>query len=292
MLATLAERPRDLLVAGHVNVDRFLSVARFPPADRTVPVRSTRSALGGPAATLALVASGYGVRTGLVATIGEDFPADFRARLERAEVDLRSLETIRGWPTPTCYIVVDRRGVQRTLIVQGPMGASQGRTPSDGSLREYAWLHVTTGPPDRHLRLIRRARGAGVRVAVDPAQEIHYRWDAGRFRRLLAGAEILFGNRAEIARAVRLAGVRDPSGLLARVPLVVRTEGPNGVTAFARGGRIHLRAPRPRAVRSLVGSGDAFRAGFYSGWFAGQPLERCLDAGVRSAGRWIVEGAG
>lgn len=287
MLEPLAERPRDLLVAGHVNVDRFLSVAAFPPADRTVPVLSTRNALGGPAATLALVASGYGVRTGLVATIGEDFPTEFRARLERAEVDLRGLETIRGWSTPTCYIVVDRRRGQRTLIDQGPMGTSEGRPPSDGWLREYSWLHVTTGPPDRHLRLLRQARSAGVRVAADPAQEIHYRWDPGRFRALLAGAEILFGNRSEIARAVRLAGVRDPAGLLARVPMVVRTEGSNGATAFAPGGRTHVRAPRPRVVRSLVGAGDAFRAGFYSGWFAGQALERCLDAGVRSAGRWI-----
>jgi nucleoside kinase len=287
MAAALEERPRDLLIAGHVNVDRFLSVAAFPPSDRTVPVVDARAALGGTAANLALVASGYGVRTGLVATVGDGFPQSFRARLAEAGVDLRGLDVVEGVSTPTCYIVVDRRGAQRTLIDQGPMGPSDGVPLSTEVIREYSWLHVTTGPPDRFLRLVRQARNSGLRVAADPAQEIHYRWDARRFRALLSESEILFGNRAEIARAVRLADARDPMDLLSRVPLIVRTEGGSGVTAFSRSGRIHVRARRPPVVRSIVGAGDAFRGGFYAGWFGGQSLERCLAAGVRAASRWV-----
>ena len=287
MAESLEERPRDLLIAGHVNVDRFLTVSTFPAPDRTVPVSSTRIALGGPAANLARIASGYGVRSGIVATIGDGFPEEFLEELVRAQVDVRSLERVAGRSTPTCYITVDRRGGQRTLIDQGPMGSSVGGPLDEDILREYSWLHVTTGPPDRHLRLIRQARAAGLKVAVDPAQEIHYRWDSRRFATLLDEAEILFGNRSEIARAVRLAGARDPRDLLSRVPTIVRTEGASGATAFTRDSRLHVRAPRLRAVRSLVGAGDAFRGGFYSGWFAGQPLGRCLEAGVRSAGRWV-----
>lgn len=288
VMPAIPERPRELLVAGHVNVDRFLSVRSFPPPDRTVPIFHTQGRLGGPAANLALVASRYGIRTGLVARIGDGFPEEFIARLERAHVDLRGLVRVPALATPTCYIVVDGQGHQRTLIDQGPMGTDEGRVPAPAVLGEYSWLHVTTGPPGFHLRLARQARRRGLRVAADPAQEIHYRWDARRLRALLADSEILFGNRSEISRAVQLAGADSPSDLVEQVPLVIRTEGASGVTAFAGGPPVHVRAVRPPRVRSLVGAGDAFRAGFYSGWFVGLPLEDCLRAGVRAASRWVA----
>src|SRR5208282_5815821 len=100
-------------------------------------------------------------------------------------------------------------------------------------------------------------------------------------------SEVLFGNAAEIGRAARLAGAVDARGLLSQVPLVVRTEGPRGVSAFSRAGREHVPAMRPSRVRSLIGAGDAFRGGFYGSFFAGNPLRKCLAGGARSAARWI-----
>jgi nucleoside kinase len=282
-----ADRPYELLVAGHINVDRFLTVRTFPSSDRTVPVVENRIRLGGTATNLALVATRLGVRSGLVSRIGPDFPPEFRDRLERSHIDLRSVLTVPRASTPTCYIVEDRHGRQRTLIDQGPMGSSPGPLVPPSVISEFSWLHLTTGPPDHHLALARLARRHGLRVTADPAQEIHYRWDSRRFRRLLQLSEILFGNRSEIARAVELAGVRGTTGLVERVPLVVRTEGPGGSTAFTHRARLHVPATRPRRVVSIVGAGDAFRAGFYSGWFAGRPLAECLAAGGHAAARWV-----
>ena len=290
MTERLAERPRDLLVSGHVNVDRFLQLPRFPPGDRTVPVESRRVALGGTAANIALSATRYGVATGLVARLGEEFPSVFWDRLERARIDLRGVERVRGASTPTAYILEDRRGRHRTLMDQGPMGRPSSRTPPRPWLREYSWMHLTTGDPDFQLRLLGEGHARGVRVAADPAQEVHYRWDRGRLKKLLAGAEILFGNRSEVDRAARLSGARGAAGLLASVPLIVRTEGAAGVTGFARTGAVHVPAVRPRVVRSLVGAGDSFRGGFYAAWFEGEELRDCLRAGTRAAARWM-EGA-
>jgi len=285
--STPDDRPANLLVAGHVNVDRFLAVRSFPAADRTVPVTVSRSELGGTATNLALVATRYGVPTGLIARVGEEFPAEYRSRLDRAGIDLAALEVVPGVSTPTCYILEDSRGGQRTLIDQGAMDDSVRWYRSRDRVRGYSWLHVTTGPVPAHLDLIARARAAGVRVAVDPAQEIHYRWDRPQFLELLAGAEVLFGNSAEIERACLLARVGSPEGLLDRVPLIVRTEGPKGATAFSRAGRLHVPSPRPRRRRTIVGAGDAFRGGFYAAWFAGQPLKAVVGAGAHAATRWI-----
>jgi sugar/nucleoside kinase (ribokinase family) len=157
-------------------------------------------------------------------------------------------------------------------------------------LPEYSWVHLTTGDPDFQLRLLAAAHTRAVRAAADPAQEVHYRWDRGRLKQLVSGVEMLFGNRSEIARIVNLLGVRRPETLLERVPLIVRTEGAGGATAFSRGGTIHVPSVRPRTVRSVVGAGDSFRGGYYAAWFEGEELRDCLSAGARAAARWM-EGA-
>jgi adenosine kinase len=284
----VADRPRDLLVAGHINVDRFLRVDRFPEADRTVPVRESRAELGGTATNIALTATRYGVATGLVARLGEPFPATLDHQLRASGIDLRGVARLAAEATPTCYIVEDARGEQRTLIEQGAMrDRVRGSLPVGAWVQEYAWMHVTTGPPDLQLALVRFARRAGLRVAADPAQEIRYRWDRRSLRALLHDSELLFGNTAEIDEAVAILGVRDAGALVDLVPLVIRTEGRRGVTAFARGSRIHVSARTPKQVRTVVGAGDAFRGGFYAAWFAGQPTAGCLDAGVRAAARWL-----
>lgn len=285
-----AARRRDLLVSGHINVDRFLRIPRFPPRDRTVPIVTERAALGGTATTIARVAASYGVATGLVSRLGEGFPSDFWRELTRSHIDLTGVERVSGEPTPTCYILEDPKEDQRTLIQQGPMATAAGAPVPTGALSRYTWLHLATGNPRWHLAMAAAAKERGTRVAVDPAQEIHYLWERATLRRLLSGAEILFGSHHEIQRAVTLVGARRVPQLLERVPLIVRTEGREGATAFSRTGTVEVGATPTRRVLSLVGAGDAFRGGFYAGWFTGEDLQHCLTAGTRAAAHWIEGG--
>ncbi|MGI0139700.1 MAG: PfkB family carbohydrate kinase [Thermoplasmata archaeon] len=277
---------RDLLVSGHINVDHFLTVERFPANDRTMPILSQRRALGGTAANIARVTASYGISTGLLSRIGHGFPPEFWAALRADRLDLSGVERVVDRPTPACLIFVDHSHQQRTFIEQGPMAGPAPRTPIE-RIRGYSWLHLTTGNPEWHLAMATAARRVGVRVAADPAQEIHYLWNARTLPQLLHRSEILFGNGHEIDRAIELMGVRRIEDLLEFVPLVVVTNGKRGALAHSRRGVARVRSIPPRRVASLVGSGDAFRAGFYAGWFEGQPLEHCLLAGVRSATQWI-----
>jgi len=291
MAEALRERPRELLVSGHVNVDRFFSLPRFPPPDRTVPVLRERVVLGGTAGTIARTASHYGVRTGLIARLGDAFPESFRRQLRRDGIDLRGLTSLRGVPTPTAYVLEEPGGAQRTLMAQGAMADGiRAQGLSWPWIGEYAWVHLTTGPPDLQLGVARQARATGVRIAADPAQEVYYRWDARRLARLLRDAEIVFGNRAEIARIAAKLDLPGPRALAAKVPLVVRTEGPRGASAFSRTGTVHVPARPVRHVGSVVGAGDRFRGGFYAAWFAGHDLTGCLRAGVVAAARGLEEG--
>ncbi|MCI4350106.1 MAG: PfkB family carbohydrate kinase [Thermoplasmata archaeon] len=287
--APLADRARlDLLVVGHTNIDRILEVAHLPEPDRTVPVVAETVRLGGTAATLARSAAGHGLKVGLVSLVGPDFPPEFLATLRREKVDVAGVERIAGTQTPSCTILEDGQGSQMTAFRQGPMDDARGVAVRPELFRGASWVHLTTGDPDFQLRFADAARKHGLHVAVDPAQEIHYRWDAPRLRRLVSSAEILFGNRAEIARAAKLLGRRSARSLTELVPLVVMTDGARGARAFRRGGDEQVRATPLRGPVRITGAGDAFRGGFYAGWLGGAPLRESLALGGRSAAAWMT----
>ena len=292
LVADATTRPRfDLAVAGHLNLDHLIEVPDLPARDRTVPVRRRRTVLGGTAANLALAASQWGVRSALISRAGADLPRGFLTDLARRGVDVRGVEKVAGVASSACFIVHDAKGGQVTLIDQGAMDdAGRGAVP-ERVLRECGWLHLGTGHPRWIARLEAWARTHRLPVAVDPAQEIHYRWDADSLHGLLEGAEIFFGNESEVEEAVSLLKVGSADELTHLVPLVVMTRGRRGARAYFRGGRVDVPAARLARVADPTGAGDAFRGGFYAGWFAGQPLERCLIAGQRSAYRWLMERA-
>lgn len=278
------------MVVGHTNLDRFLSVAEFPGPDRTVPVLGQRTALGGTAANIARSAAAWGVPTGLLSRVGKDFPSGFLREMAAEGVDLRGVEIVPDAPSPTCFIVQSRSGSQRTLIDQGPMGDAAQAPISTSLIKEYSWVHLTTGDPVYQLRVAELARQLGLRVAADPAQEIHFRWSARQLRTLLQRSEILFGNAAEAKKAASLMGLATPEALTKIVPLAIVTDGRRGATAYHRRGVQRVRAVPTSGGSSRVGAGDAFRGGFYAAWFAGETLEHCLKAGSRSAARWIQKG--
>ena len=280
----------DLVVVGHTNLDHFFHVGSLPATDRTVPLEDREVRLGGTAANIARVASRLGVRTSLVSQVGPDFPPEFRRMLLQEGIDLTAFRTVTHARSPACFIVESAAGEQVTLIDQGPMGKDFGVPVPSALLARAGWVHLATGDPEYQLKILREARRLGLRVAADPAQEIHYRWRPEPLRTLLEGSELFFANRDELSRALallRLDGVRD---MLQIVPIVVETRGASGALAWTRAGSVKVPSARPRAIRQVTGAGDGFRGGFYAGWFRGDPLQDCLRYGTWAAARWLERG--
>jgi sugar/nucleoside kinase (ribokinase family) len=247
--------------------------------------------LGGTAANIARAAARLGVRTRLVSDVGTDFPDSFENQLVADGVDVAGLRRVPGAVTPTAHILEGPGGEQMTLFRPGAMDSGESLPEVDPLLEGISWVHLTTGSPTFQLRIKEAARRRGLRVAVDPAQEVHYRWDRPKMRQLLQGAEILFGNDHEIARVVELVGETSVRALLTRVSLIVVTQGRRGARAYSRTGTARASAVSIRHPNRITGAGDAFRGGFYSAWFGGESLTECLSEGNRSAAEWI-RGAG
>jgi sugar/nucleoside kinase (ribokinase family) len=288
--ARSVRRGLDLVVVGHTNLDHFFRVDRLPATDRTVPLRDREVRLGGTAGNIARAAAKLGVRTALVSQVGPDFPDQFRRQLVQEGLDLSAFETVRGARSPAVFIVESAGGEQVSLIDQGPMEADPGTPIPVALLSRTGWVHLTTGNPQYQLRMLEAARERGVRAAADPAQEIFYRWERSRLHRLLSGSEMFFANRNELARALALLRLKSVRDLLGIVPMVIETLGHDGATAWTRAGTVRVDAIRPRKVRQVTGAGDAFRGGFYAGWFRGDALRDCLRYGTWAAARWLETG--
>ena len=273
-----------------MNLDHFLYTTTLPAPDRTVPMTGQTTRLGGTAGNIARAAAHEGLRVGLVSGVGPEFPEAFRSTFRREGIDLSGVRTAPRSRSSSCFIVEDGRGGQMTLIDQGVLGDGTGFRFPAAAARRASFVHLTTGPPEALLHLAEQLRG-GPKLSADPAQEVHYRWDAGGLSKMLARSEILFGNRSEIDQTVRILGASGPRALLERVPLIVATLGPAGAVAYSRSGTVRVPGRRLRNLGQVTGAGDAFRGGFYGGWCRGWPLRRSLTEGVRSASRWI-ESAG
>ncbi len=277
-------------IFGHVVLDHIMRVPRLPKAGITVPVEHHAISYGGTAGNMARVAGHLGVPVAVASFVGEDFPAEYRQALERDGVDLQDLRVVPGHLTPRAWILNGPGEEQATIIDQGPMAHAPEFELLEHAIRDSAWVHVGTGNPAYHRRVVRMAEQLGKAVAFDPSQEIHYMYTARPLRELMEAADIFFGNDVELGRALEMLDLGDPQALLGFVDTVVWTRGGRGSTILTKGRRLEIPSV-PVEVVDVTGAGDAYRGGFYAGLHRGWDLERCGLMGAVAAS-FVLEAKG
>lgn len=274
-----------LCVYGHTNIDHLLTLKELPERNTSSNVLSKRSFFGGTGANVATMASALGVPTALVSYVGKDLPPEFRRLMESRGVILDELVEVEGKETPTVWIATDEREDQVAYVFQGAM-ADMGAYPIRvKGAREALAVHLMTGSPDYYLKLLAQPYLLRKRRGLDPAQEIHHVWDAGRFRKALEFTDMLFCNRNELATALRYAGKEGPEELLGSyrgMQVIVNTLGGQGARIYTKNEVLDVPAAQVKVV-DPTGAGDAFRAGFYAGLYHGKGWMECGALGCAAA---------
>ncbi len=247
---------------------------------------------GGSAANTACWLAAAGAEVTFVGTVGHE-------DVDRHAADLAAYGVhaqLRACAEPTGSIVVISDGAVRTMLTSRGANAVTGPSDVDDALLAGADLLHITGHPlmdgdrDEGWRdLFERAARAGVRRSVDPGSAgLLANFGPARFRRMVAGVEVLLPNRDE---AALLGGDEDPvraaDALAADHDLVVVTDGAEG--ALARSLDVTLRVPPVVATSvDVTGAGDAFAAGLLAGLVKGEPLEDSLAAAAALAARAVA----
>jgi ribokinase len=284
-------RENYLGVFGHVAVDTICSVDRFPKPNTCEAIVDRRTEFGGTAGNMAVFSASLGVPTALASLVGDDFPPEYMAFLKRKNIDLTDLKKIKGMRTPAVIMISDRAHNQIGFVDQGAILAQDKLALQTHAIKGSKVIHVGTGRPKYSLQVCKRAAKEGKTVAFDPAQEIHYVYDAKSFSAVIAEADIFFCNESELSVAQKYLGLRHKEDLLDVVDTVITTMGKRGSVIMTRNEAIEVPPCRAKKVVDTTGAGDAYRAGFYAGQMRGLSIE---DSGIAAsaAASFAVESFG
>lgn len=285
-----------IAVAGHLVLDRIISVERLPEPDTSVAVEGTVDSFGGTAGNLSLMTAQLGMKTGILSFVGEDFSQEYTGRLKKHGIDRRGMVVLKGEKSPYSLIISDSSGKQAGLFYQGAMGKMAGReVPEEMVVAAAAAdiLHIGTGHPEFYTRLVDRVRERNPEILVgfEPGQEIHYIYDENSLWEMLKRADIYFTNENEWRRTEELLKIEKEGGILALTDIYVKTQGENGSAIYTSEGEMQIPAVRPEKIEDTIGCGDAYKGGFYAALGRNLKLEDAGLAGAAAAS-YVLESRG
>ncbi|GHF67115.1 sugar kinase [Streptomyces mashuensis] len=288
-----------LLVVGDVVTD-VVARHRTPLAPATDTAARITTVPGGAGANVACWAARAGVRdVRLLARAGADAADWHRRALEAAGVRPR-LVVDEGAPTGTVVALVGPDGERTFLTDSGAVLRLSAADWDEGLLEGVGRLHVSGylffAAASRELAglAMRAARARGVPVSVDPASAgFVARFGVDRFLAAVAGADVLLPNRDE---AELLTGLPVPAGAAAKLsrqfPLVVATQGAEGVLLARAGAVVGRAGGEAVTVVDSTGAGDAFTGAYLAAVLTGHDVLAAARRGCRAGAEAVTQVGG
>ncbi len=280
MTSRAAPGDLDVVVIGNLTID---DVVR-PNGETTMSSPGGNTIYAGTAAQL------WGLRVGLVARVGADFPTAALDRLTNAGLDTGGLRPVEG-PTVRNWVIYEADG-RRTWVYRTEPGRAVEVAPRPEDV-PVGWLaraggatvvHVAAMPIAAAGAILEHVRAAGDGAIV--TLDTHESWDArDEVLALARQVDVFLPSDGELAA---LLGYDDPgracAELLAEgVPAVVVKCGSKGAVVALPEGVTTVRPPEV-VVIDATGAGDTFCGGLAAGLALGEPLLTAARRGAATAG--------
>jgi adenosine kinase len=280
---------RRVVVTGSVAYDylmtfpgRFLDLVvpdRMHRLSVSFHVDAMRRVRGGCAPNIAYTLALLGARPVIMATAGTD-AADYRSWLESQGVDVSLLRIHDDVFTASFFCSTDLDQNQIASFYGGAMARAGELSFRPLDPASIALAVIAPNDPAAMAGYARECRELGIAFVYDPSQQVA-RLSGEDFLACLDGAAMFIGNEYEFGIVEKKTGLGEAE-ILARVPVVVITRGPEGSTIALRGGtdeapdgattiRVPPAAVRPGVELDPTGVGDAFRGGLLAARLAGLP---------------------
>jgi sugar/nucleoside kinase (ribokinase family) len=281
-------RDLDVLGVGDASVDCFVQVDRLPEPGEKVAGTHLGVHPGGVVANLVAGVARLGLRSALVARVGDDVFGqlaleDLRARA----VDVSPVVTLVGTATYLCLVHLDAQGEKALTIARTDAMFPAAGEVDDELLRRTRHVHVAPFDLEVALDVARRAHDVGATVSVDLEPTSMGR-GGDQLAALVAETDVLLPNSYAVEAWLGVpASVASARQLLERGPRMVAIGcGPRGAIVADAREQLHVPA-RATTVRDTTGAGDAFNAVVVSGWLLGWPLARIGERAAMAAAQVI-----
>lgn len=212
----------------------------------------------------------------LFAAVGEDFES-YRVKLEKEGIDCRFARVIPGKYTASFFANTDLSNAQIASFYTGAMANSADIKLSELKDEKVDIFLVSPSDPDAMLGYVRQCKELGYPCAFDPSQQI-VRMNKDMIREGIEGCKFLFCNEYEYELLKKHSGMSEQE-IKDSVYCVINTLGENGSRILVEGKEYDIPVFPPQAIVDPTGVGDAFRSGFFVGYFHGLSWETCGKMG-------------
>lgn len=279
-----------ILITGSLAFDQIMD---FPGkfSDHIIPekvhilnvsflVEELRKGFGGTAGNIAYTLSLLGIRCGVMGVVGEDF-ATYREFLEKNEVDTSYVKVVNNLYTSTAFGITDSLDNQIWGFSSGADMLSEHLSIYDVE-RKIDFGIVAPHNPRAMAKFAKEYQQLKIPYMFDPGMQLPW-LTAGELQEAFKGTKIIIGNDYEITLMGKKTGIVNLEKLVQQEKIIITTLGDKGSRIVTNGEVILIKAARVRSTFDPAGAGDAYRAGFITGFMRGFPLKTCGQMGSVAA---------
>ncbi len=288
----------DIVSIGNATIDAFICVdGKVKEGNLLLPVGSKKEiqsifySTGGGATNTAVGFKRLGLKTGILAAVGNDPGGKIVLReLKKEGISTRLISRLQNYETAYSAILTGF-GHDRIILVYGGAIRHLGeeRQVHWSWLSQTKWMHITSFHAKLEImkKILGFAEKKGISVSFNPGMS-EISLGLKKIIPLLKKVDILLLNRKEAKILTKEKNVKKQLQKLQEiVPLVVVTEDKKGAHAFD--GSFYYYKPALNAkIADTTGAGDAFHAGFVSQIVKGRSVEKALNAGTANATSTIM----
>lgn len=242
---------------------------------------------GGDAANAAVTFARQGLRTGLFAKVGDDEGGDKTIKeLKKEKVAFLSKHKSKKISDHST-ILLSPEG-ERTVLVYRGASKDVGSKDIPAHIPRTEWIYLAPGniSPALLLPMLTQAKKSGVRIAINPSG-YYIKEKMTELKKMLRLADVVIANREEAAQIVNVPFQEERiifkkfDELISGIAIM--TNGSRGATASD--GKMIYRAKsfKEKTLIDRTGAGDAFGAGFVSGFIEKNDIGYALRIAAANA---------
>lgn len=277
-ICALGAASQDVFLSGHEIVskaDTSGALVESFPLGAKINIENVVFNTGGGATNAAVTFARQHIESSFIGKIGHDAAGVAVIReLDDDHVDTSRVIYDPQLGTQYSTVLLANTGERSILIYRGAAHAHTSADYEDIDFSGFDWLYISSfaGAMDALDTICAKAKQQGVKIAFNPGQgELE---NIERLKPLLEDVEVLIVNKDEAKLIVE--GI-DAEELVRHathyVPVVVVSDGPNGVTATDGTVVVTAGMYEDVPVVDRTGAGDAFGSGFLSQWSQGKSLK-------------------
>jgi len=280
-----------ILAIGKATQDVFLTSDEFDPHTEgkvaythlplgvKMEVNDVTFATGGNASNVAVTFARQGLDASYMWTLGHDPASETVLRdLDNEGVDTTHVVREDHYQAGYSTILIATNGERTILNHRGVSTDARGKDLDFSAIEAADWVYPTSlanGGVELLRLIVDHAEKAGTKVMLNPAGPELAKPE--KLKALLESVDILCMNKEEMQQLVEGTTLEElVRHALHLVPVVIVSDGPNGVVASD--GKTIVRAGMYEDVKVVdrTGAGDAFASGFLSQWVQGKSLKEAI----------------